>query len=499
MKLLYKIPLVLFIIIILQGCGSESKNGENVSAEIINETEEKADEKTENETGLYHKFLDESIIPKINIENNDLILYIQNINLDFDTEEEQVIVEKDPDIKNKLRIIVVDFDSVRNKYITTWETFRENVNPRTFIISYADVVGDHNMEILFRGTGSSNEQILAVYRKTHSPAGISLYYENIAEIIIDGQIEIIEKERSSAYLLGQKNGISFPVITYERDEESENLLDMVKKTFIWNYQSSRFIKSLEEKIPGEKIEEERLEKLFVEDIDAYQDFLQGQWVNNKNSSSVISFDRENNEIAVYSDDILEIYKWTDFTKSRMPQKVYISARNDLIHFIRKNILITIEKLDRIRIVVNDREIASKDIEHPWNGAYERINSSVNIDMEQKKEETVKILLEGSYTGVNDTITFSGSDFTQTGPAAMKKGVYSVFDYNGKNIIEFRYLDSNRLVKDIKEYSIEYSQFDIENKTVNEIRLQHGEIKAQYFDASGEDKIIYKQTIEKENN
>ena len=164
---------------------------------------------------------------------------------------------------------------------------------------------------------------------------------------IEGQIEIIEKERSSAYILGQKNGASFPIITYENDAESGNILDMVKKTFIWNYQSGRYIKSLEEKIPGEKIEEEKLEKLLVEGIDAYQDFLQGQWINN-DAGTMISFDKINREIALYSNDILEIYKWTNFIRYNNPRIVYINARNDLIHFIRKNLNIKISSMNRDR-------------------------------------------------------------------------------------------------------------------------------------------------------
>ena len=466
-----------------------------VTKKVIAEKENKSTTNSEGNSSLNQQYPEEEkTSPRINIDNQSLIEYIQNVNLDFDTEEEQVIVQKDRETKNKIKIIVVDFDNVRNKYITTWETVLENINPRTFIISYIDIVGDHNLEIIFRGTGSNNEQILDIYRKTHSPAGIRLYYENIADIKIDGQIDIMEKERSAAYLQGQKNGISFPVVTYERDEESENILDMVKKTFIWNYQSSRFIKSLEEKIPGEKIEEEKLRELFNEDIDAYQDFLQGQWINSESSDSVISFDKNNKEIALYSKDILEIYKWTDFIRSKFPQLVYISARNDLIHFIRKNIRIDIKNLNKINITVTDRKIS--DESNPWNGNYEKVEG-MGIKYKNQENNTDIFIPEGIYKGINNTIDFEGSDFIFESEGEIKKGFFSVYEYNGVNIIELRYLNSNRLVGERKSYSIEHSTFDTEDKIINEIRLQDGELKSGYFDASGEDLIIYKQTIEKE--
>jgi hypothetical protein len=312
---------------------------------------------------------------------------------------------------------------------------------------------------------------------------------------IEGQIEIVEKERSSAYLLGQKNGVSFPIITYESDDESGNLLDMVKKTFIWNYQSSRFIKAFEEKIPGEKIEEDRLKKLFNEGIDAYKDFLQGQWVNIESKDLIISFDKNNKEISLYSNDILEIYKWTDFNRSRIPNSVYISARNDLIHFIRTNVFLRIEKLNKIRIVVNDREFSNNI--SPWNGYYEKVDNNMNIYREKESADEENISLDGLYTGLNDSIIFSGRNFTQEGREGLKNGIYSVFDYNGTKILELRYLDNNRLVDERKEYMIEYNVYDIEESIVREILLQRGDIKSLFFHVSGEDGIVYKQTVEKE--
>ncbi len=73
-----------------------------------------------------------------------------------------------------------------------------------------------------------------------------------------------------------------------------------------------------------------------------------------------------------------------------------------------------------------------------------------------------------------------------------------------NITDKRLLNSviwtqTDLLEKKKDYSIDFSTYDIDDTTVNEIHLQRGEIKSQYFDASGEDKIIYKQTIEKDED
>ena len=151
MKHLYRNISLFILIILLAGCGKNNSPENQVTKKVITEQEIKDSDFDEGDSSSSNQFPEETVVPRINIENRNLIEYIRNVNLDFDTEEEQLIVQKDRDVKNRLKIIVIDFDSVRNKYITTWETVKENINPRTFIISYADIVGDHNLEILFRG------------------------------------------------------------------------------------------------------------------------------------------------------------------------------------------------------------------------------------------------------------------------------------------------------------------------------------------------------------
>ncbi len=125
MKYLKLFILSLIIVSLNISCSKNTEEESNAPRKVVTDNNEKQLTDAGIENGLKHQYPEEKTEPRINIENQDLIAYIQNVNLDFDTEEEQVIIQKDRDVKNKLNLIVVDFDSVRNKYIKTWETVQE--------------------------------------------------------------------------------------------------------------------------------------------------------------------------------------------------------------------------------------------------------------------------------------------------------------------------------------------------------------------------------------
>ncbi len=434
--------------------------------------------------------------PRVHIGNDSSILYIKNINLDFDAEDEQVIVAVLKDEKQNLRIIVLDFDSVRNKYVITWENEKSGMNYRSFSLSYLDIVGDHNLEIIFSGTSSSNNQVLDVFRKTHSPSGIRLYYESICNIDINGQIEVQEKERSQAYNLGQKNGISFPIITYEdMDSFPEQIPSIRKTSYMWNYQSNKYINAIEEIIPVEIVEEQKINKMFFDGIDAYKSFLEGQWYNIDSDEFIIRFNKEGKEITFFTSDILEIYKWSDFNYSRLSKTIDINARNDLIHFITKRILIKIESMNRIRVDIKDRE-NPKDTDQ-MNGYYERISEDVITSISASRDKTPEtIKLSGEYSGANDVISFSGSDFILKSGNSNRKGIFSVYDYNNDLILELRFFDDNQICKEIRLYRMNYDEKEMEASIVKRLVLTKGILTTTLFKPSGTDPLLYLQTIEK---
>jgi len=491
-KLSVSLFLCIFIFLAIS-CSKKTENTRNeypkVISKIVSTSSETSQQNTRNP--------DSGIKPHINIGNNYSIIYIKNINLDFDVEEEQVIVGIDKENKQNLKIFVLDFDSVRNKYILTWEAEKTNINYRTVSISYMDVVGDHGLEIIFTATTLDNKHVLDIFRKTHSPSGISLYYESICNLEVNGEIEIQEKERSHAYILGQKNGVSFPVITYE--DVSEPQSGVIKTSYMWNYQANKYVNVFKETVPAKIIEEQKINKIFFDDIESYKTFLEGQWYNVESDNFIIRFNGKANEIVFFTSDLMEVFKWSNATYSKLYRTIDINARNDQIHFITKRIIIKIENMNRIKVDIKDRE-NPKDIDHLMDGYYTRISDNMLPSVYSKKLTNVSnTVLNGEFLGANDIIIFENYNFILKSGNNTKKGIFSIYNYNNDEILELRFIDENHIVKEIKLYKINMERQVVDNSIINRIALIKGTITINSFSPSGEDALFYMQTIEKKES
>ena len=438
------------------------------------------------------------IRPQISIPSNYSIIYINNINLDFDPEEEQVIVVVDRN-KQSLKIMVLDFDSVRNKYILTWETEKTNVNYRTISISYMDVVGDHGFEIIFNAVSLDGKQTMSIYRKTHSPhGGINLYYGPIFDIEVNGKIEIQRQQRSQAYILGQRNGVSFPIITLENvTTENEQQDNVIKTSYMWSFQTNVYVNAFSETISARVIEEQRIREIGFDSIESFKDFLEGQWYNVESNDSIIRFHGMNNEIVFFSPNLMEVLRWSNAAYSRPNRTIDINARNEQIHFIRNRVAIRVMNMNRIRVDVTDRD-NSKNISHPMDGDYIRLSNNIlPSTYPARQNDKLNIILSGEFFGENDSIVFDNHNFLLNSGNNIRSGIFSIYNFNNDDILELRFIDENHLVRETNIYKISVDHQVVENSVISRITLIKGVIKVNSFSPFGEDPVFYMQTTERE--
>lgn len=484
--------ILLLILILLSSCKKNDTQQEVFPKKItpMENSQTTLINSSENKNESFINEYNESTSPLINIDDNLLLSYVKNINLDLDADEEQVIIVSPKENKSELKIMILDFNSVRNKYVVTWEKEKKDINYRSFTMHYMDVVGDHNQELIFTAETSDGNQIFDVYRKTHSPYGIRLYYESIFSLTLKGQIELQEKQRSQAYHLGQKNGISFPIVSYEELPDSNS---MNKKTFMWNYQDNKYIKAFDENIPIKLLEEQKLNQVFFNDPKAYISFLSGQWNNVNSQDYIIRFDIENSEIILFTDDILETYKWYSFNFYALNKTIDISARNDSVQFITKRFLIKIQNVNRISIEIRDRD-NPRDV-NQLNGIYTRISDQhIDSTIVTPKPENTNITLIGEYLDTNSSLSFENNTFTLKKDDNISNGIYSIYNFNGNSILELRSLDKNSQYVEINQYKIDFISNTINNQIVNKIVIIKGVVTADFFQSFGEDPLNYVQTI-----
>ena len=230
---------------------------------------------------------DSERIPKVTLNPNDILIDLIDTNLDLDSHDEQILIVKDNSVTGSpVRVLVADFDYILNSYSISWESETNSDNVRSFLINLTDITGDHNLEIVCSGTDLDGKETLNIYRRTHSEGGLVLNFSEIINLKIDGNIEIKEEKRTQAYQTGISGGVSFPIIVTTTDPLSDNILDLIQKTYFWRNPEALYKLISEDKIPGDEIENIKLRELYRKDRDYFKTFLKGPWMLSASDSNL---------------------------------------------------------------------------------------------------------------------------------------------------------------------------------------------------------------------
>jgi hypothetical protein len=395
--------------------------------------------------------------PKVPLDPDESLIFVLDTNLDLDTTDEQVLVLKPHgSAEEPITIAVVDFDSVRGAYSRTWENPTRATNIRTFTIAFNDLVGDHNLEIVCRGMTSKGELTLDVFRKTPSPSGLGLYFTSICQIVTNGSIDIEEVERSEGYRLGQKNGPSFPIFAYTQDQDSENLLDLVKQSYYWQYQQNRYVPSSVEKLPGAEIEEQQLAELFASlELEPFEDYLAGPWylASSETKDQLLLFLPAERKINIFAGDVQEIYDWERSFRS-LTSRLLIFANNESINTITKRIMVEIKSSNTIDVTILGVGAERWDRSE---GRYVKLSEELQQDLVTHHREGVSLSeleLSGLYRSDEGTeIIFEPPHFTWIEQDRQLSGGFTVFTLD-QDILSLKTLDANGLFSEEMTFAVE---------------------------------------------
>jgi hypothetical protein len=428
---------------------------------------------------------------RISIERDHKIVQVLNLNLDLDQYDEQVVVLKwQDDPESLIHVLVADFDTVRNSWVHTWTGTTQATDIRSFTIFFEDVVGDHNLEIACSGMNSAGEQTLSVFRKTRSPVGYGLYYTTIADITSDGTIEIQYKDRSQAYQMNQRNGVSFPIVAYASDPDSGNIMDLIQITYNWRFQNNRYVETRRERIAGEQIEEQQLKELFRSDAAAFEQFLSGPWYRvdtvdegyGYELGDMILFDPDARRMYFYSGGVQEIYVWTKSDRTIF-RGLYISTHNEAISFLRRQVRISVRTLDTIQLEIHGTE--------EWRGTYRKLTPGLQAELLHARRAEVHmhpVELQGLYKSDDGMeIFFAPPRFTLTDGDRELHGGFATFRVESE-ILQLKAVRRNGLVQETRTYRIEYNEEKDETRILRTLVLQPGELGVYGFVPSLSDPI-----------
>ncbi len=432
--------------------------------------------------------------PFIELSPELSLVSLATINFDLERNEEQVLAVRNKTVPDsRIRIMVAAYDSVLETYRVVFEADSLAVNRRAFSLSFLDVIGDHNLEIICRGMDEEGRQTLDIFHRTVAPTGFGLYYENVFSVALSGSIEIIELERSGAYQVGQANGESFPIVTQTQDEDSDNMLDIVQTTYYWRFTESSFIAGKVEKIPGEVVEQEQLRELYRKNAAAFADFLSGSWYlaeggeSDAGGSVILNFDGSGSSFTYFTGELQESYNWIS-TYKVLVSRVEINGENELVPFIRKQFYLKVESLDTIEIRGND----------PWSGIYRRLSDSIarSISRPPDGKEDVLDLSGAFYSDEGNELTFKDNKFVLLENGKVLQGGYATYSA-AVPVLELRIINSAGIIIESRRYRYTFAEERRDGKIFKTLTLIPGIVGIYGFESTSDTLLRFEQIISAE--
>ncbi len=439
--------------------------------------------------------------PRVPLDRDETLIEAVNANLDLDPIDEQILIlGRKGEAESPIRVAVVDYDSVRDRYARSWESQTQATNARTFSLTLKDIVGDHNLDLVCRGTRSSGEITLDVFRKTPSPSGLGLYFAPICQIVADGSIEIQEVERSEGYQLGQKNGPSFPIFAYTQDKESRNILDLVKYSYHWKYQENRYVLTSQEKVPGEVVKEKQLADLFSSrSVGAFEQYLAGPWyrpATKGEQEETILFLPDDRIISIYSGNTQEIYLWQESYRM-LSNRLTIVAENESIQSLNKRIFVEVKSSNSIVVTIIGSESWDSST-----GTYVKLGEELQRKLlagGQQKPVPETIRLAGLYRSREGAeIIFEPPRFTWLEGERVYAGGFNLF-YAGDLVLCFKGLNESGLPTGDRVYTVKFSQAEDGGQRVRTLVLTPGRLSVRGVEPVTGEERIFQQIEQIEGN
>ena len=491
-----KFSLLLTAILILFSCKPDKENNEETSPRVI--SPRLSDNDSGNSSQSEGVAADTSyLVPMIDLPEDEYVQKIQDSNLDEDSEEEQIILTRvSIDDNDLLRLYIADYDNenVRYKKVLVQDINAQHMEGLS--IHLQDLNGNQLNELYITGFTDGGFHTMDAFTIASQARGLE--YKQILSLSVNGTIDIQTTARSEAYKGGEKTGESFPIITEETSTEDDDNLDLVKTIYNWSTTARKYQPFSVAKIPGVTIKEENLKKLYRGDLKGFKTFLTGPWhrvkdLNRKEQpflNEILYFYPDEEQVIFTVDDIQEIYSWKD-TYRTIFKGIYIQSTNILINSIRRDIYITVEDMDSIRMKIQGTT--------EWGGYYEPVSPTLQQELiRHDKLETIDELtaLSGLFKGSRgNEIYLDYPYFTEkNSEGETEKGVLTFFDLYGTTVMEMRYQKENGLLARRAVYRASFSETGDSSRIIRTLSLEPGSLSVSGFNRDpGE--VIHLEQVE----
>ena len=380
----------------------------------------------------------------IPLEPNETLLDLYSFNLDYDDEEEQVLVVRDSDdASGAVKVVLADYSPFTRKWTRSWKGSTLVTKNKTFQVSVNDLIGDHNLNIVCTGMDDANNQTMTVYWKSQdADRNQEAAYAKILEQA--GSAVLVESsDRPDSYKLGQSNAESWPVSVWKEDASSGNYLDQIKETWQWSFADEAYVLTGSESIPGASIARKKAESILDGTAETFKAFLDGTWY--KESSDPLSsgalfitFQSRDEAVLFSGEGLTEVYSWENSNPTRYG--LYIASRNQSVRNLRRLMDIELASAESVSVRVFQDYRIKADISGRWDGKYRRLTPDIAAAFRRSPAmaKSAPSDIGGVYESDDGaTLSLIESAYVLAGADGEERGAFSVYELQGRTVLDMR--------------------------------------------------------------
>jgi hypothetical protein len=385
------------------------------------------------ENDLWTEHADEYAL-KAPLDNEEQIISALNFDFYNDSIEEQIVAFRSRLASGPVSIAYVCYDGQSKAYRRFWNAPTAADMPGTVSLFTLDLLGDRRDCVILTGMNAEGKHTLTAFHKVEQE-DINRPFIKIAEIQVDGSINIQETERPAAYRQGIAKGQPFTIIAYGRDTASDNMLDRIEIEYVYNSARKYYEQGRITRIPGSQIEQRRVREILSGQSKVFEEFINDLWYHVSPSGTVdksqyLYFDPANREIIFYGEETQQIFRWQSSNATRYG--IYITSQNNAVTTLRRFLDIELESLDSIRMKVFEDVRLKIGISASWDGSYRRAGKVYANDSPPRP------YTEASYDSSMGRLRFyANGDYELNSSDQSEKGRYAFFRINDKDMLELR--------------------------------------------------------------
>lgn len=436
----------------------------------------------------------------IPLEDNETLLDLYAFNLDYDDEEEQILVIRESDDPAGIvKVVLADYSPLSKKWSRTWKGSTLVTKNKTFQVSVSDLIGDHNLNIICTGMNDANEQTMTVYWKSEDQGqGRGMTFVKVFEQA--GSTVIIESsERPDSYKLGQSNAESWPVSVWKADASSGNYLDQIRELWRWSFYDKAYLLVSTERIPGASIARKMAESILDGKAETFKAFLDGTWYREtldplSSNALFITFQSRDESVLFSGDGLIEVYGWENSNPTRYG--LYIASRNQAVQNLRRLMDIELASADSINVRVFQDYRIKADISGKWDGRYRRLSQDMATAF--KKQPSMASPSPVDLSGVYDSdegvkLVLDGTAYSVESAAWRERGSFTLFELAGTMVMDMRTAQPDAAGVKRRTWLVETSsRYNRDGSTTQILSLKEARLGISGIEPSQNPPVTYKK-------